>query len=418
MLKGPIARGTFRTSAVLSLRLFVQAGTLLLVARLLGPSDYGAFAGVSSLAVILGTLSTFGLHLVLLGEMSRDPARRAHVLARAIPATLACGTLLLAVFLLVCLGALQEARMPLQVLLAIGITEILLQPLFNLPASELLAHGRAARSQMVALFPLMLRLVAVTGVFLLTPAKPLAVYGFAYIAASLTALAIVSFVMPEPWPAPRVWRWPTRAEWREAAGYAALNVTALSPAELDKTLAAKLLPLPVTGVYAAGQRVIGAATLPVVAMLLSALPRLFREGHDGHGRTRRLLHWIFAATIGYSLALSCALWLCTPIFAWLFGHRYAGIDHMLHWLVPSIPGMAVRTAAGSALMALGKPWMRVGFEIAGLAALAVASVLLTGHFGAIGMPLALACSEWTMATAGVLMLFTSTRGIGSNAACH
>lgn len=39
--KGPIARGTVRTSAVLGLRLLVQAGTLLLVAWLLGPRTCG-----------------------------------------------------------------------------------------------------------------------------------------------------------------------------------------------------------------------------------------------------------------------------------------------------------------------------------------------------------------------------------------
>ncbi|MGH8403185.1 MAG: lipopolysaccharide biosynthesis protein, partial [Gammaproteobacteria bacterium] len=58
--KGPIARGTIRTGIVLGLRLLVQAGTLLLVARLLGPREYGAFAGVAALAVMLGTLATFG----------------------------------------------------------------------------------------------------------------------------------------------------------------------------------------------------------------------------------------------------------------------------------------------------------------------------------------------------------------------
>jgi len=51
--KGPIARGTVRTSVVLGLRLVVQAGTLLIVARMLGPGAFGVFAGVAALAVLL-----------------------------------------------------------------------------------------------------------------------------------------------------------------------------------------------------------------------------------------------------------------------------------------------------------------------------------------------------------------------------
>jgi len=42
MLQGAIAQSTIRTSVVLGLRLAVQAGGLLLVARLLEPQQFGA----------------------------------------------------------------------------------------------------------------------------------------------------------------------------------------------------------------------------------------------------------------------------------------------------------------------------------------------------------------------------------------
>lgn len=406
---GPIARGTIRTSAVLGLRLVVQAGTLLLVARMLGPQHYGAFAGIAALAVVLGTLSTFGMHMVLLGEMSRNPSRRAHVLARALPVTMICAILLMVVFLSICLVGLREAEVPLRVLIAIGITETLLQPLLGLHTSELLSQGHVARSQMLTTLPLVLRLAAATGVFWAAPTAPLADYGYACLGASLAALIVASTMMPGRWPSPAEWCWPDRYAWREAAGYAALNVTAAGPAELDKTLATRLLPLADSGVYAAGQRVAGAITLPVVAMMLSAMPRLFREGRDQQRRTIRLLRWMFAATIGYSFALSCVLWLCAPAIASIFGREYVGVERMLHWLIPAIPGMALRTAAGSVLMALGKPWVRVGFEAIGLAALTVASVSLTARLGPIGMPLGLACAEWTMALLGGWLVMRACR---------
>ncbi|QJX02113.1 oligosaccharide flippase family protein [Alcanivorax sp. IO_7] len=68
MFKGPIALGTIRTSLVLGLRLIIQAGTLLLVTRILGPEKFGAFAGVVALAVLLGTLSTFGANIIFLDK--------------------------------------------------------------------------------------------------------------------------------------------------------------------------------------------------------------------------------------------------------------------------------------------------------------------------------------------------------------
>ena len=401
---GPIAKGTIRTSLVLGLRLVVQSATLLIVARMLGPKEFGAFAGVAALAVILGTLSTLGTHVVLLGEASREAVRRAQVLPYAIPSTLLCGGALLAVYLLVCMLVLNESGIAFDVLLAIGITELWLQPLFLFPAMEHLAADRPAGSQLLQTLPMALRLAAAAAVFGLQLADPLAAYALGYLIASLIALAVATATMPGRWPAFSAWRMPKPAELRETVGYAALNITAISPAELDKTLATKLLPLGAAGLYAAGARAIGAIALPIGAMLLSALPRLFREGWSQHERTSRLLRYIFMAALVYSVTLALVLWFAAPVFVWVFGARYAGIQHVIHWLCLAIPGMALRMAAGSALMALGRPWMRVGFELAGLAILIVAASILTTYIGTMGMPLALACSEWSMAAIGLALI--------------
>ncbi|MBB6242322.1 oligosaccharide flippase family protein [Rhodanobacter sp. MP1X3] len=406
---GPIARATIRTSFVLGLRLLVQTGTLLFVARLLGPQQFGAFAGVAALAVVLGTLSTFGMHFVLLSEVSREPALRREVLRYALPTTLLCGSVLFAVYLLITMLALGRTGMSLPTLIAIGVTETLLQPLFGIPAAEHLALERTARSQLLTTLPLALRLVAAATVFFLHPTDPLSAYSYGYLLASLIALAVATFSMPAPWPAPKCWRLPTGGEIRNSAGYAALAVTANSPTELDKTLAARLLPLASAGIYAAGTRVIGATTLPVIAMMLSVLPRLFREGHVLHQRTTQLVRWVLGATCAYSFTLAALMWFIAPIFVYLFGPKYHGLGHVMHWLCLAIPGIALRLAAGSVLMALGNPWMRAGFEVIGLAVMLVAAILLTARFGATGMPLALACSEWMMTLLGWAFVFACMR---------
>ena len=407
--RGPIARATVRTSAVLGLRLLAQAGTLLIVARLLGPRQFGAFAGIAALAVMLGTLSTFGTHLVLLREVSRAPERRAAVLPFALSTTLLCGLLLLGLYLLVTLALLREAGVAAGVLLAIGSAELLLQPLLNLPAVEHQGHGRIATSQLLLALPMGLRLAAALAVWWLHPVDPLHAYALGYLLASAVALAVAVATLREVWPAPRDWRLPQLADLRDAAGYAVLNLTAAGPAELDKTLALKLLPLAAAGVYAAGARVIGALTLPVIALMLSALPRLFRETETGPARSGRLLRGLFAAALAYSLLLAGVLWLAAPLFDLLFGPHYRGIDSTIRWLTLAVPGMALRIAAGGALMALGRPWMRVSFEVVGLLVLTAAALLLARVLGMAGMLIALACSEWTMAFIGGLMLMIGRR---------
>lgn len=403
-MRGPIALATLRTSLILGVRLAMQAGTLLLVARVLGPERFGEFAGVAALAVVIGTLSSFGTNLVFLGEVSKEPGRRMHVLAYALPTTLLCGTLLLAVYLLFAGVYLSASGVSLMVLLAIGAAEILLQPLFAFLSNEHLAMERIARSQVVISLPLVMRLLAASLVFMVDAADPLAAFSFGYLIASAIALSLATATSSAPWPTLRDWRLPSRAELHQSSGYAALAFTACGPGEIDKTLAAVLLTPSSSGLYAAGTRVIGAVTLPVIAMLLSALPRLFREGHTQPRETTRLLRWILVAALLYSALITAVLWLAAPAFMGLFGPGYEGISQMIQWLCLAVPGIALRIAAGSMLMALGRPWMRAGFEIAGVIVLLVCSLMLTGRLGGTGMAVALACAEWTMAALGLALI--------------
>lgn len=416
-MRGPIALATLRTSLVLGVRLVIQAGTLLLVARLLGAERFGVFSGVAALAVVAGTLSSFGTHLVFLGEVSKAPARRAQILAYALPTTLLCGTALLAAYALFASIYFSSSGVSLMVVLAIGAAEILLQPLFAFPSNEHLAMERVARSQLVMGLPLATRLLAVSLVSMLDAADPLAVFSFGYLAASSIALILATITSPNPLPRQSTWRLPSSAELRQSAGYAALAITASGPSELDKTLAAGLLPPSSSGLYAAGARIIGAVTLPVIAMLLSALPRLFRDGQTQPQKTTRLLRWIFVVTLLYSALVAIVLWFTAPVFMWLLGPSYDGILQMIQWLCLAVPGMALRIAAGSVLMALGRPWMRAGFEIAGVLVLLICSFILTGRLGGTGMALALACAEWAMAALGLaLIVWAQIQAIRSRAA--
>lgn len=403
-MKSPIALATLRTSLVLGMRLLLQAGTLLLVARLLGPERFGVFAGVAALAVVVGTLSSFGTHLVFLSEASKEPARRPEVLAYALPTTLLCGAILLTAYLLVARVYFSPSSVSLMVLLAIGTAEILLQPMFAFPSNEHLAMERVARSQLVMNLPLAMRLVVAGLVFMADAAEPLEAFSFGYLIASAIALSLATATSPAPWPTLRAWRLPTKSELQHSSGYAALAITAAGPGELDKTLAAALLPPHASGLYAASTRVIGAVTLPVIAMLLSALPRLFREGQAKPQRTSRLIRWILASTLLYGALITALLWFAAPGFAWLFGSNYEGIVQMIQWLCLAVPGMALRIAAGSMLMALGRPWMRAGFEIGGVIVLSSCSLILTHHLGTAGMAVALTCAEWAMAALGLAMI--------------
>lgn len=393
---GPIAQSTLKTSAVFALRLGVQAGTLLLVARMLGPDTFGAFAGIAALAVLVGTFSTFGTHLVLLGEVSKNKESRDQVLAYAIPTTLISGAILFLLYLCICLLFFDGISVPISAIICIGLTEILLLPLYVFPSMQRLAHEKTASSQLLMTFPLALRMLAAALVMLTAFEQPLIAFVWLYLVSALAALACMKLFVPNAWLSVKQWRLAKRHELKNSAGYAALALTAAGPSELDKMLAVKLLPLGISGVYAAASRVVGAATLPVIALLLSAMPRLFRDKENDLAKNNHLIHWILISVFAYGLVLACALWLSAPIFEWLFGAQYQGIADMLIWLCIAVPGLALRFAVGGILLTMEKPWARASFEVFGMLMLIACAVWFVPLFGYKAMPLVLACSEWGM----------------------
>lgn len=402
-LSGPIAKSTIKTTFVLGLRLVMQAGTLLCVARMLGPEQFGAFAGVAALAVLMGTFATFGTHLVLLGEVSKDPASRAGVLAYAVPTTLITGSLLFALYLGIFQLGFSSLGLSLTAMACIGLTEMLILPLFLLPATEQLALEKTAQSQLLIVTPLALRMLAALAVMLAAPEQPLTLFANLYLGTALAALGMMKLYKRDGWLRIKDWHLPRLAQLKHSSGYATLAMTAAGPSELDKMLAVKLMPLGASGLYAAASRVIGAAVLPVIALLLSAIPKLFRT-QNNNKQNNRLTFWVMSSALIYSLGVACILWLLSPLVESLFGTNYAGLSDTLKWLCLAVPGLALRISMANILMSADLPWARTAMQLFGMVILVTAAIAFHLKDLIFAMPLALAVSEWSMFLLGTLIL--------------
>src|SRR5690606_7667018 len=99
---------------------------------------------------------------------------------------------------------------------------------------------------------------------------PLQAYAIGHLVAVAVVLVAVVLSPPQAWPSPGRWRLPDRRQWRDNSGYAVMGLSGTGPGELDKVLAVHLLPLGISGIYAAASRVVGALVIPVVAVVLSA----------------------------------------------------------------------------------------------------------------------------------------------------
>lgn len=406
LLEGAIAQATVRSSFVLSLRLLMQGGTLVLLTHLLGPTGFGAYVALGALAAMLGTMASFGTQLTLLRDIARDPTARDDSLRLALGTSVLCGSMLLCAYVLLCLLWLRPAEGGVIAIACLGLAELVLQPIFFIAAMERHAQGQVAKSQLLLTVPLFLRLLCAVLVNWFAPAQPLVVFSIGHFLAVLLALVIAIAIAPVPWPTPSRWRLPHRAEWRNASGYAILNTSTSGMAELDKLLAVRLLSPGPAGIYAAASRVISALMTPVIAMTNSAMPRLFREAD--HSKSR-LHHWLFCCSAFYGLIAGLCAWLFGSWVQPLFGQNYRGIEEVIGWLAWAVPAISLRSAAVTVLTTIDLPWLRVVMELFGALTIAALALGLTPSQGSFGLALSVVCAEWLIASISWCAVWRSSR---------
>ena len=400
--RGRVARGTVATTAVMAVRVCALAVQMLLAARLLQPESFAHYVAVGVLAVLLGGLSTFGTQLLVLRDVARGEGIESFAIGLGTWRWLALP--LFGIYLLACqsMGLLGGAWL---LILGVGVAEFFLQPLLQLIAAVLQGRGAVPLGQGWLVAPLAARALLILGLTLVSPPEPLAWLGGVHLVASLAPVVLMLRFGGVGVPSHRQWRRLLGKEWGAAAGFALLGVTANAQAELDKLLAVRLLPLGAAGLYAAASRVLGAVVLPVMAMLVSAMPRLFGKVEWD----RRLVSALATASLAYACLAGGAVWVLAPCVGWLLGPGYAGVEEVLRTLLWALPAQSLRLVALNVLMTKGSPATRVGVEAFGMACLV--SVALGMRAAGYGLAAAVVLAEWaTMLVAvGVIALQVGRR---------
>lgn len=406
MFRGAIAKATFSASAVLGVRLIAQAGCLLLIANLLGPEDFGTLTGLMALALMLGSLSTFGSHFQVLAEVSKSPTQNPASLPGATSTTFLLGTILLGLYLVVTMFMLGTHLIASTTLIAIGITHTLLHPLLYLPAVQHQGRGHIGLSQAVLTLPFLLRLIVAGAIWHLEPDNPLDFFVFGCLLSAIIALAFASLSMKNAWPNLWALQLPCIMELRASAGYALTGLTAYGPGEMDKIIAVKFMTPASAGLYAIAMRIAGTATLPIIALMVAATPKLFK---GNIAQIKPLANTIFLASLAYSVLLGIALWQAAPLFLLVFGTDYQSVSTTIKASCLVIPGICLRIAAGSTLIALDKPWLRSAIEVFGMLFLAFFSLTADNREGWRWLIEGVGLAEYSMALIGWLAIYIHHR---------
>lgn len=390
-----LARDTAHVGLWQAIRVGGQALWIVLIARLLGPHGYGAFAGAAGLATAVGGLTGLGMGLVMLQDVARDPSLFDDRWSKAVVACLVSGIVLAMLFIGLAPLILGQA-VSLTALIAIGLSELLLFPFISIAAFAFSARNRMGTAAALPALMAAFRVLAALAFWMATPVRTLDAYAwFHAIATALCAAGTWLWVRRQLRPRPVPFRL-ERHTLGEGFGFSLMWMVGNALNSLDKTLVLRLAGAEIAGLYAASYRFATVLALPVEALTMAAGPRLFRHG-GGTQKQPQLIRRLLLVALLYTLVAAAALWAMAGVLPWLLGARFEPAVSAARWMALFVPCYGLRLLGSNVLMASNCKTLRAIIEACGLGLLIVFALLWLPRHGLQGAVMMICATEALLA---------------------
>ncbi len=326
-----LRKNTAYMVAAQAVRLVVQAFYFFLMARGLGPRQYGAFVAVVAAVAIAYPFVGNGSANLMVKNVARDRRLLPESLGNALLMTLASGLLLSVLVAPACLVVLPPV-IPLSVILLVVASDLVVCRFVDVACLAFQSVERLDWTANLNVFSSLMRLAGIVVVLLV--ARPTVVaWCVAYLATSAVCALVAIYCVLTRLARPafsglgRI-----RGELREGFWFSTSLSAQTIYNDVDKTMLARLATLDAAGIYAAAYRLIDIAFLPIRALLAAAYPGFFRHGEDGIAGSLRFARRLLPKPLMYSAAAAVGMILAAPLVPHILGAEYARTTEALRWL--------------------------------------------------------------------------------------
>jgi O-antigen/teichoic acid export membrane protein len=312
-------------------KLLTQAGYFILIARSLGPSEYGAFVGVVALIGLLAPFAGIGSGNLLVKNVARDPTLFREYWGNALFISAVTGTILVGLVMVVSRWVLVSSISALLVLL-ISLADLLAVKSTEIGSQAFLSVDELKYTAVLTVFPYVLRLFAVFVLLGRWHRATAILWAWFYLGcAVIAALVAISVTIYKLGP-PKLALWRIRDEFAEGFYFGTSLSAQTVYNDIDKSMLARFSTLDATGIYGAAYRLIDVAFVPVRSVLFAAYADFFRHGKDGIAKSYAYAKKILPKVVGYSFLVSVVLFLCAPLIPRILGSSYSASVEALRWL--------------------------------------------------------------------------------------
>ena len=381
------------------LGLVFQAAYFVILARLLGPLQYGVYAGAFAFASLAAQYSALGTGTVLLRYVSSDHSAFAVYWGNILVVTSVVGGALVLVLDLLGPRLLNPASAALVLLAAIG----------NCICAQLTIESARVfqtfeKMRFTALINLLTSLVrTIAAATMLITMHHCTAWQWALISTLVSALAAAAIVITitARFGRPRFDSNLFVKRSAEGFGYAVAMSTSSLYNDLDKTMLSHYGMNHDNGVYAMAYRIVDIATIPIFSIRDAAMPRFFKLGREGIASSAELAHRLLRRTLALGAVGSMVMFLAAPLIPMVVGSGFVEGVAALRWLCLIPLFRSVHQMNGCALTGAGMQRYRTATQLVAATLNFFLNLLLIPTWGwhgaawsSLGTDAALAIMNW------------------------
>lgn len=367
-------------------------GSVVVAARVLGASDFGAYSTAAAFAVILSILATLGMMPLLIRDLARAPERAPELIRAAHVVKTGSNLVMLAVLFVLVRWVLAYPEPVQWAALLLGLSYAVAAYGDNLGAWFQARERMHVWTQASATYGLV---TGVAGLVLILATSSFVWFAAAPLVGQAAAVGWLLARLPPEVRAGQGISWPqVRLLVRHLAPFAAAYIALTVYYKVDVLLLAQWRPAADVGVYNAAYKFVDIFQALVLVAAVAVYPRLSRAAPRGEEPRRWAGTRVTELALMMALPVAGGLWILRdPVIGLLYGDAYGASVPVLAILAVVLPALALNILAGYVLGAAGRMY-HVAVPYAGAVVVNVGlNALLIPRLGPEGAALSMLGSE-------------------------
>ena len=340
--RSSLAKDSFWLLSSKGLNIFIQAAYFILLARTLGPSEYGVFVGITALATMINSFAGWGSAQILVKHVSVERSQLKYYWGNGLATVFFMGTFL-TIFFTAIGPFLSRGNFPPTIIALIFIADLIGFNINNLSISAFIATGNARMAAFNAICLGATKFIAALVLALVVTEASAVQWAYLYCVSTtlpaLIALGIVNTWLDKPrFSFPRL-----KKEIVQGFYFSVSQSSDFINENVDKIMLASVASLQATGVYGAGFRILTVFKIPILSVAGATFPRFFQNGARGIRGSFQFAKKLMPISIGYGVFSCLVILLMSPYLERLLGQDYADIRVLLQLvaLLPLITALQV-----------------------------------------------------------------------------